>query len=857
MLPLPIDPLLHEAIEALRAHRALVLEAEPGAGKTTRFPWAAMEAGLAGKGEVVVLEPRRLAARMAARRIASERGLRLGDEVGYQVRFEEVVSPRTRLRMVTEGILTRRLLAEPSLPGVGMVILDEFHERHLQGDLALALLRRLQETRRPDLKLAIMSATLDAGPLKAWLGDCPSLLARGRRFEVAVEYLEKPDPRPLDAQVAGAVKRLLANGTLGDILVFLPGAREIRQARDACQGIASSLDLAVLPLHGELSPEEQDLAVGPNKRRKVILSTNVAESSVTIDGVTAVVDTGLVRIAGYSPWSGLPSLKVVRVSKSSAIQRAGRAGRTRPGQCLRLYTRHDFETRPEHEASEIARMDLAEVQLALHGMGLGNHGQLAWFEPPPSSSLEAAEELLRRLGSIDRQGALTPLGRQMVGIPAHPRQARVLVEARSRGVGRTGAVIAAILGEGDFRRSEIMSGRASQAAVSAPSDLLELADLFEQARRSDFNPGKLRSLGLHEGAVRSVDRSRKQLESHRGADAASPSKDPEQALLMSILAGYPDRVARRRSLEKVAPGAGASELLLSAGGTARLSDSSVVRDAPFLVAVDAEERGARPGMPRAGAIISLASAIEPDWLLDLFGEEVRPESELHWNPQLERVEGVSRLKYGALVLEESRDTSVDPAAASRLLATVALERGLAAFAPEGAWEALLGRLRFIEGAAPGSGLAAPDAEAQRALLEQLCEGHSSLAELRSASLVDLARAQMGAKAAEFDSLAPESLRLPGGRSVAIHYEPGKPPWAESHLQDFFGMVAGPSIARGRVPVVLHLLAPNRRAVQVTTDLAGFWERHYPAIRKELSRRYPRHSWPDDPRTATPPAPRRR
>ncbi|HET9553505.1 MAG TPA: helicase-related protein, partial [Anaeromyxobacteraceae bacterium] len=371
MQPLPIDPLLPEIVAALRAGPSLVIEAPPGAGKTTRVPAALVAAGLV-EGEVVVLEPRRLAARLAARRVAEELGERPGETVGYQVRFEDVSGPRTRIRYVTEGLLTRRLLADPSLRGVGAVLLDEFHERHLQGDLALALLRRLQRTSRPDLKLVAMSATLDAAPVARYL-EAPTLRSEGRRFDVAVEYLSpeeaaRPDQR-LEDLVARAVKRLLGEEPDGHLLVFLPGAAEIRWCGQRLAGLGE-LGVDVLPLHGDLPPEEQDRAVRPSARRKVILSTNVAETSVTIEGVVAVVDGGLARIASHSPWSGLPTLEVRRIARAAAAQRAGRAGRTRAGRCLRLYTRHDHDGRAAYETPEVEREDLSEPLLALASFGL-------------------------------------------------------------------------------------------------------------------------------------------------------------------------------------------------------------------------------------------------------------------------------------------------------------------------------------------------------------------------------------------------------------------------------------------------------------------------------------------------------
>jgi ATP-dependent helicase HrpB len=859
--PLPIDVLLPDVVASLRRAPSLVVEAAPGAGKTTRVPRALLEAGLAGDGEVVVLEPRRLAARLAARRVAQELGERAGETVGYQVRFEEVAGPRTRIRYVTEGLLTRRLLSEPTLPGVRVVVLDEFHERHLPGDLALAFLRRLQRTTRPELLLVVMSATLDTAPVARFL-DAPALRSEGRVFEVAVEHLSPEDAardERLEERVARAVRRVHREGP-GDTLVFLPGAGEIRRAREALAAWAAGAGVDLLPLYGDLPPEEQDRAVRPGPRRKVILSTNVAETSVTIEGVTAVVDSGLARVASHSPWSGLPTLEVRKVSRASAAQRAGRAGRTAPGRAVRLYTRHDHDTRPEFDVPEVLREDLAETRLALAGLAVG--ADFEWFEPPPAAALSAAETLLRRLGALDAGGELTPLGRRMLAVPAHPRQARLVLEAAVRGAGAEGALVAAILGERELRDRRQLEGAA--LPPTGPSDLLELAHVFREAARARFDPDRLRRMGVSPGAAQAVDASRRQLErlarvTPRGPRAPSGAADAEAALLAATLAAYPDRVARRR-----APGG--DEVVLVGGGSARLDPASVVREAPLLVALDALTSDARRGDRRPqGAAgrgnevrVRLASAVTQELLLDLFPEALRYEDALGWNAAAERVEATEQLRYEDLVLEEGRAARPDPERVAARLAEEALARGARAFAPEGALDRLLARLAFAAAHAPDAGIAAPTEEDLAAALRDAAQGRRSFAELREADLPGalLGRLEPRARAA-LERLAPERLTLPGGRGVRVSYEAGKPPWVESRLQDFFGMAQGPAVAGGRVPVVLHLLAPNGRAQQVTTDLAGFWDRHYPALRRELSRRYPRHAWPEDPRTAQPPAPRKR
>jgi ATP-dependent helicase HrpB len=900
--PLPIDHLLPDVVRALREGNALVIEAPPGAGKTTRVPRALLEAGLAGTGEVVVLEPRRLAARMAARRVAEEMGERPGETVGYQVRFEDVTSERTRIRYLTEALLTRRLIADPRLRGVGAVILDEFHERHLDGDLALALLRRLQRGARPELRLVAMSATLDAGPVARFLG-APSVRSEGRAFPVEVEYLSPEDAARtgvrLDGLVASAVKRLSREGLDGDVLVFLPGAAEIRRCAEALSEWAGAVGADLLPLHGDLPPEAQDRAVRPGPRRKVILSTNVAETSVTIEGVVAVVDSGLARVASHSPWSGLPQLEVRKVSRASAAQRAGRAGRTRAGRCLRLYTRHDHDSRAEFDAPEIAREDLAEPLLALAAAGVDD---FEWFEPPPAAAADAAYALLSRLGAVSvvtprmetsrdsgaarqtgsgdgRPGnvgvagsvggavpariAITELGRRMLRLPLHPRLARLALEADARGARAEGCVAAAILGERDLRERW---GGGPRSTPTGPSDLLELVSLFEEAARGRFDAGTLRRLGVAEGPVRAVDRARRQLLQNlsrtsgaaglttpRGSAVATPGSEfpTEEALLAATLAAYPDRVARRRS-------SGSDEVVLVGGGSARLAPESVVRDAPLLVAVDAELRkGARPG-ERAGVLVRVASAVTQELLLDLFPDALRYEEAVAWNAAAERVDATERLLYEDLVLEESRVARVDPDRAAEVLAQAARARGARTFTDEGALDRILARAAFASRAAPDAGIPALTEDDVSAALVDACVGRRSFAELRDARLEETLLARLGPARAALDRLAPERITLPGGRGVRVHYEAGdKPPWIESRLQDFFGLAKGPAVAQGRTLLVLHLLAPNQRAVQVTQDLAGFWERHYPAIRRELMRRYPRHAWPEDPLAAKPPEPRRR
>ncbi len=811
-LRLPIDPLIPEILRRLRAAGVLVLEAPPGAGKTTRVPPALL--GLAG-GDVLVLEPRRLAARLAARFVAAEIGEPVGATVGYQVRFEEMAGPTTRLRFLTEGVLTRRLLTDPLLEGVDAVVLDEFHERHLEGDLALALLRRLQRTRRPDLRLVVMSATLDAAPIAAYLGGAPVVRSEVRRNPLEIDYTPH-SAAPLEQQVAAALERLAAQagggGSLpGHVLVFLPGAAEIRRAQSACSALAQRHGWLALALYGDQSPEEQDRAVAPSPLTKIIFSTNVAESSITIEGVAAVVDSGLARVAGHSPWSGLPTLDVQRISQASADQRAGRAGRTGPGRVIRLYPLEDFVRRPAQAAPEITRADLALVALLLNAMGAGPIASIEWLDEPPAAHIAQAEGLLAALGAT---GATA---REMARYPLHPRLARLIVEARRRGVAEDGSTVAAILSTGT--RAAPLPERAGHPTRSDLLVLLEsqwdayTAQTVRQIRRI-VNPGK----GAPRGAARRPD---------------------EDALLMSVLAAFPDRVARRRQ--------GAEVQFAGPPGAALLAASSTVTETPFLVAVEAEERRDQK-MP----LIRIASAIEPEWLLDLFPDRVREVSEVVWNRAAARVEAVSALMFGQIAIQESRGPA-PPEEAAALLASKAVEAGVARFADPEELESYLARVAF---AARHSAIPELGAEAAEAALRSLAAGLKSFAELEAAArgtkehpglLRALERQLPSAARQELDAVAPERIRLPGGRQVRVHYERAQPPWIASRLQDFFGLRQSPAVARGKQPLVVHLLAPNQRPVQTTTDLAGFWERLYPQVRRELSRRYPKHAWPEDPR----------
>lgn len=760
---LPIDKHL-EVIAAAAEKGNVVVEAAPGAGKTTRVPVALLARG----GPVLVLEPRRIAARMAARRVAQELGVRLGAEVGYQVRFEEAAGKDTRLRFVTEGVLTRRLLSDPQLQGVTTVVLDEFHERHLDTDLAVALLRRLQKTSRPDLRIVVMSATLDAEPVAQFLGGAARVVSEGRLFPIEVEYTPASS-QTLDEQVARALERLFPLD--GDVLVFLPGAAEIRAAQRACEPLARNYGFAIFPLYGDLSPEEQDAAVQPlaDGRKKVILSTNIAESSITIDGISAVIDSGLARIASDSPWTGLPTLRVSRISRASAIQRAGRAGRTRAGRVIRLYSQEDFLRRPEFDAPELARRELSQLVLDLRAMGIGS--DLEWFHEPPAEAWKAAETLLTRLG------ATGDTARAMSRMPLHPRLSRLVVEAERRGCGLQGCEVAACLSSGERR---LLMHRRDRMPTTSRT--------FEQLSRFIRNKGR----------------------------------DNDEALGLSLLAAFPDRLAKRLRDR---------ELALAGGGSAVLAEESHAR---FLLAVDIEDRKEK-GAP----IVRIAHKVEPEWLIELFPERIEERNGVEWNRTAERVETVSALLYDGIVIEETRGGELpDPGVATAMLAAKAREADTGRFVRDReALDQLLARAAFAH---ERGKIAHPfGIDEVKDVLAELCWGKRSFKELESEDVLAIIEAKL-----RLEEFAPTRLALPSGRRAKVEYAPGQAPWVSSRLQDFFGMKESPRISG--VPLVVHLLAPSQRPVQVTSDLAGFWERHYPQIRRELMRKYPKHQWPEKP-----------
>ncbi|HEV3163286.1 MAG TPA: ATP-dependent helicase HrpB [Isosphaeraceae bacterium] len=862
MTQLPIDPRLTEILAALERTRSLVLVAPPGAGKTTRVPPAIVRAGLLGPEHpaLVLLQPRRVAARAAAARIAAEQGWTLGREVGYQVRFERRAAADTRLLVATEGILTRRLLANPFLEGVGAVVLDEFHERSLHTDLALALLREVRETVREDLILVVMSATLEAEPVAQFLGGCPIVTVEGRTFPVEVLYRQASTGALWD-RVADAVREVLEAPTApaGDILVFLPGWEEIERTRRRLEPMAEREGMLILPLHGRLPAEEQDRALRPADCRKVILATNVAETSLTIEGIGTVIDTGLARKARHDAARGLDRLVLVPISRASAEQRAGRAGRTAPGRCVRLWAEREHRGRPAFDEPEVRSTDLAATALALHAWGHADPASFAWFEAPPAESLAAAERVLAALGAIETEaGAITSVGRAMMGLPIHPRLAQLLLAAAEAGHLEQGAALAALLSEKDIllerRGAKSGPGRGLSPRTASfdrgRSDLLVRLDLLAEAEAARFS-AHLRDRGIDPHAARQVARARDDLlrtaRRFPGLDKARRGLDSvgEDDLLKLALLAYPDRVVRRRA-------AGSSSGVMVGGRGVRLDPESVVHEAELFLALDPRED--RQGTGALEARVRVASAIELEWLEEFFPNSLRRDREVVFDPDRGRVVAVQRLWYRDLLLREDRNATPDPAEAERALAAAIADRALDMIRDDPAASAFWARVTFLRKWMPE--LEWPDLESDSLadILAPLAAGRQSLDEVRNVALVPILKGLFGS--AQLRALvehAPETLTVPSGSRIRLTYDPDGPPILAVRLQELFGWTDTPRLAAGRVPVLLHLLGPNFRPVQVTSDLRSFWSSTYFQVRKDLRARYPRHAWPEDPLTARPEA----
>jgi len=838
---LPIEALRGPLREACARTRRLVLRAPTGSGKSTQVPQMLVDLGLV-QGQVVVLQPRRIAARLLAARVAAERGGRLGDEVGYQIRFDRVESAATRIKFVTEALLLRQMAADPALRGVGAVVFDEFHERNLHADVALALARRLQDAGRPDLLLVAMSATLDTDALAAWLGDAVTLAADGRAHPVDLEHAPSPKVAgrwPWEP-AAEQVRRLLREEPAGDLLVFMPGAHEISRTLGLLRNAPECRGVDLLPLHGDLPAEEQDRAVRAGDTRKVVVATNVAETSLTLPGIRAVVDAGLARVARFDPVRGIDTLLTEPVSQASAEQRAGRAGRTGPGRCVRLWSRSEHEARPARQTPEIRRVDLCETLLLLRAGGWGDASAFPWFEAPEPRAVERARATLADLGALGEDGDITPLGRRMAAFPAHPRLARMLLAAGDLGCVPEVARIAGLeQGRDILLRAVDASVEAARDAVPCPpgSDFHLRLALLDRAAALRFDPDACDRLGIHAQGAREAERAAQQLlriARAQGLPADTPPADPD-AVRRCLLLGHADRIAVRLD-------AGTLRCAVVHGRKGELRRETCVRDARLLVAAEMEEVQVRG---QVVTLLALATAVEEAWLRELFPGDFHEVAAARYDPTLRRVVTRVERRFRDLVLESRERDDAPSDEASRLLAAEVLAGRLALDRWDASVDAWIARANFLSRHAPELAIPPFDESARRLVVEEVCAGATSHRDLRDRPVMPSVRGWLThEQALALETQCPERLELPRRKHPArITYNPDGTAEVEATVQELYDVPGSRlRVCGGRVPLVVCIQSPARRTVQRTTDLDAFWKGSYEQVRKDLRGRYPRHEW---------------
>ncbi len=878
---LPVWQLHAEILSALNPGNRLVLVAATGSGKTTQVPQMLLDAGLAGDRRIVVLQPRRVAARSVASRVAWERNQPLGAEVGYQVRFEDHIGDTTRIAFVTEGILLRWLQDDPELQDIGILVFDEFHERNLLSDVALALAKRLQQKRRPDLKLVVMSATLDAEPVASYLASesgkpAPILASEGRTYPVDIQWAEYGDRRPPSEQAADAVERLVRSGAEGDILVFMPGMGEILATLNALRASHLGAPCVLLPLHGDLSPEDQDRAFAPFQQRKIVVSTNVAETSVTIDGIRHVVDAGLARIARHDAERGIQTLAVEPISRASADQRAGRAGRTAPGTCWRLWTESAHLDRPPRNTPEIQRADLAEVVLLLHSLGIRDAVGFDWLDRPDAEAVARAEGLLRILGALgsDSSGRgddLTPIGRQMLRLPMHPRYSRLLVEASRRGCVPAAALCAALTGGRDLL---VRLGREDGAVrearelfeASRHSDFHTLMRAFQFARNQRFDVVACRRHGIHAQTARQIDDTYRQLmaiatrqglhqepEADSQADTGSSGSSPTASgtphrkavevtdpLLLCLTAGFIDQIAVREN-------SGTLDCRLTEGRKGTLVRESLV-DAPLLVVGSVREVDGRHGRT---TLLGLATAVRPEWLTELYPQHLSERAGCEVDRIHKRVAAIREHRFLDLVIGREHARDIDPAAAGVALADAFASGWFDLPNLNHRIRQFIARVHLLARIVPELEIPPFDGAALRAALARAFHGVTLVKDAQSIDLAPAFEGHLDAAQRGFlEELMP--LVLPAGTSLGgklVYPDPSteadEPTFPELQVRvtDCFALKEHPRIAEGRLPISLVLLAPDQKRLGTTTDFPQWRSKTYPTLRTQLRSKHGSFPWP--------------
>ncbi|MBE7638148.1 ATP-dependent helicase HrpB [Sneathiella sp. P13V-1] len=818
---LPVEAILPILMQVMEGRNTAVLQAPPGAGKTTTVPLWLMNLKDNGDRKILMLEPRRLAARAAACRMADLLGEEVGETVGYRVRLDVKVSQKTKIEVVTEGILTRKLQQDPELSDVAVVIFDEFHERNLNTDLGLALCRQSQEILRDDLKILVMSATLDAEGVAKLLDDAPIVTSEGRQYPVETRFYEERIKGRMDGPLAKWIEEDIIPETEGDILVFLPGAGEINRLQSALAEMGRKRNISILPLFGNLSQKDQDRALLPDKegRRKIVLSTDIAETSLTIEGVRVVVDSGLSRKPRFDPNSGMSRLETKRISRASADQRTGRAGRQGPGVSYRFWPRAEDRGLIPHSDPEIANADLCSLALELAKWG-AEPDELDWMTPPPSGLLAQAQDLLKTLDGLGGGGAITPLGEEMVRLPLHPRLAHMILKAKEIDQADLACDLAALLSERDILKP-------NEGARSA--DIRLRLNLLNKARDSGSNNPAVKQV------LRNADDLRRRFSLGKG------KSDPSLAGVILAFA-YPDRIGELRKGKK-------TSYRLSGGRGVQLDEGDPMAGEPYMVVADLDGKGRE-------ARIYLGAAVTYHQLQDYFEDQINTHLNVQWDAERERIIADEERRIGALVLESRRIKSPDADQIATALADVIASKDLRPLPWDGASEAVLDRLAFVRLHDPDKGWPNVTKEVLKETVQDWLKpyllGKNTLDAVQDLKLEEILLSLIDWDLQqELDQLAPAKLEVPTGSKIRLDYSDPEAPVLAVRMQEIFGMADLPKLANGKVPLTAHLLSPARRPAQITKDLAGFWKNSYKDVKKDLKGQYPRHYWPDDPLQAEP------
>lgn len=835
---MPIWQAAPAILEALRSGNRLVLAAPTGSGKSTQAPQMLLDD--LGLKKIVVLQPRRVAARTLAARVASERKSRLGQEVGYQVRFEDFTSLGTRISFVTEGILLRWLQDDPELREFDAVIFDEFHERNLLSDVSLGLIKRLQERARPELKVVVMSATLDTASVAAYLGGCPVVASEGTMFAVEVNYADLGDREPISRQAAGTAERIITQGEQGDILVFMPGMAEIQATIADCRNLRVNERYVLIPLHGELPPEDQDRAFAEHPARKIIVSTNVAETSVTIPGIRHVIDGGLARVARYDAERGIGTLLLEEISRASADQRKGRAGRTAPGTCHRLWSESNHLNRPERNTPEIQRADLAEVVLLLHSLGVKRAAEFDWLDKPDPAAVKRAEGLLQTLGAIDDAG-LTPAGRKMLRLPMHPRYSRMLVEGAACGCVKEAALCAALVSGRDLlvrlnRDDKHIATAREDFEVSDQSDFFVLIEAFKFAQERRFDVEACRRRGVHAMAAQQVAMTWAQiLEIAKGRlpETSGDTGCTGEALQRCIMAGFVDQVAMRRDQ-------GTLDCLLTEGRTGTLTRESVVQKEPLMVVASIREVSGKAGRL---TLLGLATAIQAGWLRASFPQDFSEQLEYVFDRTHKRVAGLRQIRFRDLTIAQQHEKELDPERSGEALALAHLDGAfeLPLFTHE--LKQFVARTNLVARAAPDLEFPAIDREALQRALARAFRGLALAKEAQAAPLRQALQAHLAPEQVQWlDELAPGAVAIAGDKKTKLQYTETAEPEAQAKMHELFDVTEHPKVCEGRVPVRIWLCAPDGKRLASTTSWPDFRAKEYPKLKPGLQKKYPGFVW---------------